>query len=342
MHTNTSTLFKPSNKTKKYSLQRKDDLNQLQQIEPQAKMDSQFQDMYAFLRHLNNFLYYLAYTNTNQNEFKAIKNSLQSELRSIYELKDSIENNHGNFDRGKVFQVFNTNCADFNKFFIEKVIAASSNKQFFTCDPSKIFQGSLPGNIQPYVGDITGKEKMMFNKDLIIGLKLELKDFKINYRFDYDENKKLHVNIDFVIDNTTYPFAVTHLILSKGRFYVKKQGSESQQYDLVKYKFFIKMTAACIANNLHLVSKDENQFITFFVQEYGNIEHLVTSFENEKEEPSTYGVSEKEQRDSMICKLIKCYTEHKKNKESRQHYVEENTEDSETINTTEEEPKMRI
>lgn len=263
---------------------------------------------------------------------QTLTQAIGSQLINIYKLRDEIqeEKDKPKFNKQKI-KYLDRLCTKFNASFHEVVRNTPIAKtEYFTCNPETIFKNlkktPFKEFIKPYIGDITSPHKMMFNKDLVLGLKLNLELLQIHYRFDCDDpgNKGLHFNMYFIINGKTYPFAISRFIPDAGRFYVKPQLLESQRNDLIKYKFFIKMTASCVINNLHPTLKNENQFIEFFVNNVNDIDSLENAFE------------EKMDRDNTINSLIFAYTAHRKaNKVTS---VDTNTEDSETINISEKSP----
>lgn len=88
-------------------------------------------------------------------------------------------------------------------------------------------------NIIPFMGD-RGDGKSFNNMSMVIGLKND--ELGCEYRVDYDPKKGLHINLK--MNNNKYAIKVSE---SSSRFNVSV-GHAATQADLIKFKFWIKMT----------------------------------------------------------------------------------------------------
>lgn len=158
------------------------------------------------------------------------------------------------------------------EFFIKLAKQANANKSDF-CDPLTLFsQYQMP----PLMGN--KDHGVMYCKDFVIGLILKLDDHsKISYRLDYDQEKRLHINVLFEINNERFPFCVK-CHFSKGRFGFSspnKMDEDSKEFktmlELTKIKFWLKMTLAYnivqdkknIDSALPLCSESEDDLFSF-------------------------------------------------------------------------------
>ncbi|WP_131777715.1 hypothetical protein [Legionella fairfieldensis] len=192
----------------------------------------------------------------------------------------------------------------------------NSDSKFYTSNPDTIF-GLLAkkefGHICPKAGDMNKPHSPLFNQGLIIGLTATLSSFSISYRVDFDPIKKLHVNMCFTIDPDSskekkYFLTPMKLELSNpGRFFVKKietdrhgkrlQNSSDVQLEIIKFKFFIKMTQQAILHHKH---PDKKLFLKY-CEEIGSHNDWRLYLKDQNE------------RTDLLNKLIKKYTEERKN-----------------------------
>lgn len=71
---------------------------------------------------------------------------------------------------------------------------------FYTSDHAKLFkfinqEEKISSMITPWISDINKPQSVLHSKNLVMGLKFSYKEFKIEYRLDYDNKKGLHINI---------------------------------------------------------------------------------------------------------------------------------------------------
>lgn len=100
----------------------------------------------------------------------------------------------------------------------------------------------------PFVEPVFGKGKLgnaFYSAGLIVGVQIEFKPFFLfSYRVDYDPVKGLHINLDVMLGETVYKFALK--VRPKSNFYfVKKpneKDAEEKQQALMALKFFSKMS----------------------------------------------------------------------------------------------------
>jgi len=125
----------------------------------------------------------------------------------------------------------------------------------------------------------SGKANKAFhNQYLVIGAKIELKkNSSLSYRVDYDPKKELHINLDIKLNGEEFSFALKVAPETKFYFVNKPQekdekAANSKQQEMIKYKFFTKMTLGFLLNrskaNLknQSTSESENNEIIYFFQ----------------------------------------------------------------------------
>ncbi len=105
---------------------------------------------------------------------------------------------------------------------------------------------------------------VMFCKNMVIGLKLELDDgASVSYRLDFDNEKKLHINFEiFCGRDEKYPFCIP-IYFSTGRYGFSLEDKASCKnnpskelvlLELMKVKFWLKMT---IGHSLAVMIKEQ-------------------------------------------------------------------------------------
>jgi len=273
--------------------------------EPSAQTKLEFHN---FLRYLHSFLSYLAVA--DDRGLKGLTSKLYNWLSKI------------NQSRVRPYKNFISSCDAFANNFVDTMIeTANAHKKYFTCDPNKIFikLDRYEKTIVPYIGEIASPNKMMFNKDLVIGLILQRKRLEISYRVDYDPKKGLHINMNFVFDQKPFSFAFSGFRIEEERYFVKPQKIPGLQCDLVKFKFFFKMTAYCCEYKQH-PKLEKNLFIEVIIKNWGDVASLSSIFE------------EKDERDSIFNLLCVEYT--KARKRGKIYTLSPNSVDSEKMTIT--------
>lgn len=213
--------------------------------------------------------------------------------------------------------------------FLEQQVLPSQLTEFATSKPQDIFpllkKDKIQGKISPFFGDLAKPESPLYNKDLVIGLTYHSPDLEINYRLDYDLDKDLHINMTFLMDNTLYLFTLSKLTVKENmRFFVKApehdkygkniSGEKKQiQLDMIKLKFFIKMTIHCFHAGLDLNKK------SFFIKEVERLNMM----------PNLLNISDQNLRNELIDAMIKSYSSERKNNLLKHIDLPRNTEDSE-------------
>jgi hypothetical protein len=159
----------------------------------------------------------------------------------------------------------------------------------YTTDPGKLFREKAT----PWIGE---KESLnIYNKNFVIGLKDSTDNIK--YRIDYDDKKQLHVNL-YIFGHS---FSISLAPESK-RFKATSSGENHkidgihEQCQMIKYKFWTKMTLAYHAHSPENAHPDE----TFLLC---NV--LGKSFEDVKDEMA------KNLPDEQLSKQVYCCSSNK-------------------------------
>ena len=121
-----------------------------------------------------------------------------------------------------------------------KILGYYCDEKKYFSSVRKIFEGDV--SLAPFVGD-KAKSKRFGNKGMVVGLKGQ----SFSYRVDYDDKKKLHINLE---TKAGFKFALCVKKLGSPRFGINDEEIKIRQEEkrnnfkaiFTKFKFWIKMT----------------------------------------------------------------------------------------------------